>query len=328
MTFNAVFPPIANLAMFAMVAFFLAGEKSFTTGQFLAFNAAFGGLLGAVLGATAALSSIMNIVPIYERAKPILQTEPEITSSKGHPGQLTGDIEVSQVRFGYVADAPPVLDDVSVHIRPGEFVAVVGPSGSGKSTLLRLLLGFEVPQSGSIYFDGQDMGGLDLGHLRRQLGVVLQNGQLMGGDLYSNIVGSAASLTVDDAWVAAEQAGVAEDIRNMPMGMNTVIGDGGGTLSGGQRQRVLIARAIVRRPRIIFFDEATSALDNRTQAMVSESLEQLKATRVVIAHRLSTVVNADRIVVMEKGAIVQSGTYAELMEQPGLFRELAARQMA
>jgi ATP-binding cassette subfamily C protein len=328
MTFNAMFSPVANLALFAMVAFFLADEKSFTTGQFLAFNAAFGGLMGAMLGATAALSTVMNIVPIYERAKPILQTEPEITSSKGHPGQLTGDIEVSQVRFGYTPDAPPVLADVSLHIRPGEFIAIVGPSGSGKSTLLRLLLGFESPQSGSIYYDGQDMAGLDLGHLRRQLGVVLQNGQLMGGDLYSNIVGSAASLSVDDAWVAAEQAGVAADIRDMPMGMHTVIGDGGGTLSGGQRQRVLIARAIVRRPRIIFFDEATSALDNRTQAMVSESLEKLQATRVVIAHRLSTVVNADRIIVLERGAIVQSGTYAELMDAPGLFRELAARQVA
>jgi ATP-binding cassette subfamily C protein len=327
-TFNAVFPIVANLSLFAMIALFMKEEKNFSTGNFLAFNAAFGGLMGAMLAATGALTSVLNIIPIYERAKPILLGQPEVTGNKAHPGQLSGEIEINQLSFSYGPDLPLVLNDVSLQIKPGEFVALVGASGSGKSTLLRLLLGFETPTQGSIYFDGQDMSGLDLGALRRQLGVVLQNGQLLAGDVFTNIIGSAASLTLDDAWEAATQAGIAEDIRNMPMGMHTVVSDGGGTLSGGQRQRILIARAIVNRPRIVVFDEATSALDNRAQAMVSESLEKLNATRIVIAHRLSTVINADRIVVLDGGRLVQSGTYAELMQQPGLFAELARRQIA
>ena len=327
-TFNAVFPVVANLALFAMIAFYMKEEKNFSTGNFLAFNAAFGGLMGAMLAATGALTSVLNIIPIYERAKPILLGEPEMTASKAHPGQLSGEIEINHLSFSYAPDLPLVLNDISLQIKPGEFVALVGASGSGKSTLLRLLLGFETPSQGSIYFDRQDMAGLDLGALRRQLGVVLQNGQLLAGDVFTNIIGSAASLTLDNAWEAATQAGIAEDIRNMPMGMHTVVSDGGGTLSGGQRQRILIARAIVNRPRIVVFDEATSALDNRAQAMVSESLEKLNATRIVIAHRLSTIVNADRIMVLDGGRLVQSGTYAELMQQPGLFAELARRQIA
>ena len=327
-TFNAVFPIVANLALFAMIALFMKEEKNFSTGNFLAFNAAFGGLMGAMLAATGALTSVLNIIPIYERAKPILLGQPEVTLSKAHPGKLSGDIEINHLSFSYAPDLPLVLNDISLQIKPGEFVALVGASGSGKSTLLRLLLGFETPSQGSIYFDRQDMAGLDLGALRRQLGVVLQNGQLLAGDVFTNIIGSAASLTLDNAWEAATQAGIAEDIRNMPMGMHTLVSDGGGTLSGGQRQRILIARAIVNRPRIVVFDEATSALDNRAQAMVSESLEKLNATRIVIAHRLSTIVNADRIMVLDGGRLVQSGTYAELMQQPGLFAELARRQIA
>jgi len=203
----------------------------------------------------------------------------------------------------------------------------VGPSGSGKSTLLRLLLGFEALEGGAIFYDGQELGGLDVQAVRRQMGVVLQSGRLMSGDIYTNIIG-ASSATLQEAWTAARMAGLAEDIEAMPMGMHTVISEGGGTLSGGQRQRLLIARAIVARPRILLFDEATSALDNRTQAIVSASLESLQATRIVVAHRLSTIVNAHRIFVMERGQLVQTGTFSELMAQKGPFAELAKRQIA
>jgi ATP-binding cassette subfamily C protein len=221
-----------------------------------------------------------------------------------------------------------VLDDVSLSIKPGEFVALVGGSGSGKSTLLRLLLGFEKPEGGTIYFNGQDLAGIDLGEVRRQIGVVLQHGKLITGDILSNIIGSSAHLTANDALEAARMAGFDQDLAQMPMGLHTVVAEGGTTLSGGQRQRLLIARAIVRRPRILFLDEATSALDNRTQAVVAESIDKLEATRVVIAHRLSTIINADRIVVMERGRIVQAGSYAELLKQQGPFQELARRQLA
>ena len=227
--------------------------------------------------------------------------------------------------FHYQQDLPPALQDVSFKVRPGEFVAFVGPSGSGKSTLLRVLLGFEEPDSGSVYFDGQDFSRLDVQAVRSQIGVVLQSGRIMAGDFFTNIVGSTAH-TLEDAWEAARMAGLAEDIEAMPMGMHTVVSEGANTLSGGQRQRLLIARAIVSKPRIVFFDEATSALDNRTQAIVSESLERLNATRIVIAHRLSTIRNASCLYVMERGRIVQSGTYDALVALEGPFADLARRQ--
>jgi ATP-binding cassette subfamily C protein len=256
-----------------------------------------------------------------------LQALPEDTHSRTEPGHLSGDIEINHVSFRYQPDSPLILDDLSLHIKPGEFVAFVGPSGTGKSTLFRLLLGFEQPETGSIYYDGKDLAGLDAQAVRRQIGAVLQNGQLMPGDIFTNIVGSAP-LTLDDAWEAARMAGLEQDINLMPMGLHTVIGEGATTFSGGQRQRLMIARAIVHKPRILLFDEATSALDNRTQDIVSHSLASLQATRVVIAHRLSTIINVDRIFVLLGGKIVQTGTYQELMDQPGPFIELARRQLA
>jgi NHLM bacteriocin system ABC transporter ATP-binding protein len=323
-TFNAIFPLVSSLVIFMTVAFFL-GEKKLSTGEFLAFNSAFVSFLVATLSMTGALVTVLQVVPLYERAKPILQTMPEVDVAKADPGQLRGTIEINHVTFSYKPDSPAILRDLSLSIKAGQFVAIVGPSGSGKSTLLRCLLGFEPPTSGSIFYDGQDMSVLDITAIRRQLGVVLQNGQILPGDIFKNIVG-ASGLTIDDAWEAARMCGLEQDIKDMPMGMHTVVMGGG--LSGGQQQRLLIARSIVHRPRIIYFDEATSALDNKTQAVVSQSLEQLEATRVVIAHRLSTVKNADLIVVLDAGVIKEKGTYEELMQNDGLFAQLAKRQIA
>jgi ATP-binding cassette subfamily C protein len=324
--FNGAFPVVAHLAIFWAAAGMLGGQTPIRTGDLLGFLSAFSTSLGAVLGTSSAVLAILAVIPMYEQARPILEATPEVDAGKSDPGVLSGDIEVHHAAFRYNADGPLVLRDLSFHASPGEFVAFVGPSGSGKSTLLRLLLGFERLESGSIYYDGQEIGGLDVGALRRQIGVVLQSGRLMAGDILTNIVGSGTA-TLDEAWEAARMAGFADDIKSMPMGMHTVISESGGTLSGGQRQRLMIARAIVHRPRILFFDEATSALDNRTQAVVSESLEKLQATRVVIAHRLSTIVSADRIFVVDRGHIVESGTYGELMKQAGVFAALAKRQI-
>jgi ABC-type bacteriocin/lantibiotic exporter with double-glycine peptidase domain len=268
------------------------------------------------------------VVPIYERLEPILTTEPETDELKAYPGQLKGRIELSHVHFRYQADGPWIVRDVSLLIEPGEFVALVGPSGSGKSTLVRLMLGFDHAEKGSVYYDGQALSTLDLREVRSQLGVVLQAGRLMPTDIYRNIIGGDTSLTLDDAWQAARLAGFADDVAEMPMGMQTYISEGGGGLSGGQKQRLLIARALVRKPRILFFDEATSALDNRTQAVVAESMAQMQATRVVIAHRLSTIRHADRICVVEQGQIVEQGSYDELMKLGGIFAHLAQRQQA
>jgi ATP-binding cassette subfamily C protein len=325
-TVNAVYPLLSTGVIFFFVSYFSKDEKVFSTGEYLAFNTAFGAFMGAMVGLTGTMMSLLVIVPIWDRAKPILRSLPESSGKVADPGIITGDVEVSGVTFKYAEDAPTVLSNVSLRINPGEFVAFVGPSGSGKSTLLRLLLGFEKPLQGSVFYDGQDLASLDVGAVRRQIGVVLQNGQLLAGDIFSNIVGSSG-LGIEDAREAAKACGLDADIDRMPMGMHTLLPDGGGTLSGGQRQRLLIARAIVTRPRVLLFDEATSALDNRNQAIVTASLERLKATRIVIAHRLSTVIGADRIFVLAGGRLVQQGTFRELMAQDGPFRELASRQM-
>lgn len=329
MIFNSVFPVICWACIFYYHNYLSSQPNAvrLSTGDFLAFTAAFTQFLMAALLISNAAMVVLSVVPLYERSRPIFSTLPEISSTKGSPGKLSGAIELSHIHFRYRKDAPLVLRDLSISIEPGQYVAFVGPSGSGKSTLLRMLLGFDVPESGAVYFDRQDLSNLDIQEVRRQMGVVLQNGRLISGDIFTNIVGSAP-LTLEDAWTAAEMAGIDADIKRLPMGMHTMLSETGGGLSGGQKQRLMIARAIVHRPRILLFDEATSALDNQTQAIVSRSLETLQATRIVIAHRLSTVVNADCIFVIEKGQIVQSGSYHELFEQEGLFRELARRQLA
>jgi NHLM bacteriocin system ABC transporter ATP-binding protein len=321
----AALPLAALLVIFPIAG--LRGDSDLTAGTFLAFNTALTQVITAVIALGTSLSAVAQIVPLYQRASPILQTLPEVEEGRTDPGELAGDVEVSNVTFRYVADGRPVLDQVSFRARPGEFVALVGPSGSGKSTILRLLLGFETAESGSIYLDAQDLASLDFRAVRRQMGVVLQSGRLASGSIFDNIVGSSP-FTMEEAWEAARSAGFDADVRQMPMGMHTMVMEGGAGLSGGQRQRLLIARAIIGKPRILIFDEATSALDNRTQAVVSESLERLQATRIVIAHRLSTVIKADQIHVVEAGRIVESGTYSDLMQRKGPFAALAARQLA
>ena len=327
-TFFAGYPLVITASFFAVAGMFLFKEEAtrMTTGQFIAFNAAFGAFFGGMISLVETCLGLLNLIPVYERAKPILHALPEVSDAKTHPGEIQGAIEVVKLGFQY-GEGAQIIKEISFTAHPGEYIALVGPSGSGKSTLLRLLLGFEKPSSGAIYYDHQDIVDLDLHALRRQFGVVLQSGQLMPADILNNIVG-ASNLTLEHAWEAARMVGLDEDIKKMPMGMYTVIGDGASTLSGGQRQRIMIARAIVHRPRVLFFDEATSALDNRTQAIVTSSLDQLKSTRIVIAHRLSTVIKADRIIVLQDGRIVQDGKYKELIAVPGLFRDLASRQIA
>jgi ATP-binding cassette subfamily C protein len=283
-------------------------------------------LLASVLALSNGILAVFRMVPLYARAKPILEALPEIDAGRADPGELSGSIEASHLAFRYAAASPPVLRDIAFRIKPGEFVAFTGPSGSGKSTLLRLLLGFEKPSSGAVYYDGQDLAGLDVQELRHQIGTVLQNGQLLAGDILSNIIGSAP-LTVADAWEAARMAGLEQDIQALPMGMYTMVAEGGKGLSGGQRQRLMIARALAGKPRILLVDEATSALDNRTQDIVSRAMVKMQITRIVIAHRLSTIMKADRIFVLDQGMIVQTGTYEELIGQPGFFAEFARRQI-
>jgi NHLM bacteriocin system ABC transporter ATP-binding protein len=333
-TFNRVFPLICSLVLFRFMqsvteAAEAAGQPPpIKTGDFIAFNAAFGAFLGAVLQLSGASLSIFQVVPIFERFKPILVAEPEVDEAKSYPGELTGDIEIYNVNFRYRADGAMILKNCSIKIKPGQFVAFVGPSGSGKSTLLRVLMGFEKPESGKVYYDGQDLDSLDIREVRQQIGVVLQTSRLMPTDIYRNIIGNNTSITIERAQEAAAAAGLDDDIKKLPMGMHTVVAEGGGGFSGGQKQRLMIARAVVNRPRIMYLDEATSALDNRSQAIVTQSLDRLQATRVVVAHRLSTIMNADMIVVLVDGRVVETGNFKELMSLKGHFSELASRQIA
>lgn len=322
----AVFPVLSSLVLFAVVG--VSDPQAVSAGQFLAINAAFGQVVGAVVSITLVTTQLVQAAPAMRRVLPVIAEVPEDDATKSDPGVLRGDVQFSGISFRYQEDGPLVLDDVSIRIPAGSSVALVGPSGSGKSTLGRLLLGFEVPEEGGIYLDDQDLAGLDLRAVRRQLGVVLQSVEPLPGSIMSNILGDAVGLTIDDAWRAAEHAGLADDVRAMPMGMHTAITEGGSTLSGGQRQRLLIARALAGDPRVLLFDEATSALDNVTQAVVAESLERLSVTRIVIAHRLSTVRNADRIYYLERGRILESGTFDELMSLGGSFAAQANRQLA
>ncbi|MFH8294389.1 NHLP bacteriocin export ABC transporter permease/ATPase subunit [Streptomyces sp. NPDC018059] len=321
---NSVYLPLCTLVMFVLLAGPARG--SLTAGEFLTFSTAVTMLLTSVTQLTGALISAAAVLPMFEQIKPVLDEAPEVRAGSTQPGELRGAIEARGLSFRYTDDGPLVLDDVSLAIRPGEFVAVVGPSGCGKSTLLRLLIGFDEPVSGSVLYDDQDLAALDQAAVRRQCGVVLQNAQPLTGSILECICG-AESFTQEEAWEAAAMAGLAEDIKRMPMGLHTMI-SGGGAVSGGQRQRLMIAQALIRRPRVLFFDEATSALDNETQRTVIGSTRALNATRVVIAHRLSTVMDADRVLVMAEGRIVEQGPPAQLLADPdGRLRELVRRQM-
>ena len=309
-----------------IIMYVMAVKSGISVADYYAFDTAYGMVSGAFASLAGIALTVAQIKPILNMVKPFFDAVPEVSDGKQVITRLSGGIELSNVSFRYSENMPLVVDDMSLKIRPGQYVAIVGKTGCGKSTLMRLLLGFEHPQKGAIYYDGRDLERIDLRSLRRRIGAVMQNGKLFQGDIYSNIVISAPWLSQDEAWEAAELAGIADDIRTMPMGMNTIISEGSGGISGGQRQRLMIARAIAPKPRILMFDEATSALDNITQKKISEALASLKCTRIVIAHRLSTIKQCDRIIVLDNGKIIEDGKYDELIEKNGFFAELVARQ--
>ena len=309
-----------------VIIYFLTLKQGLSVAEYSAFNSAYAMLYGALSSLFGIALEVAGIRPYLKMVEPIFSTVPEISGDKTLVKKLNGNIELFHVSFRYEDDSPYILNDVSLKIKAGQYVAIVGKTGCGKSTLLRLLIGFEKPDKGSIYYDGRDMKSIDLQSLRRNIGTVLQGGKLLNGSIFENISISEPLLTMDGAWEAAKMAGIDQDIREMPMGMQTMISEGSGGISGGQKQRLMIARAVAPKPRILMFDEATSALDNKTQMEVTSALEGLKCTRIVIAHRLSTIKNADRILVLDGGSFIEDGTYDELIENNGFFAELVERQ--
>lgn len=311
----------------SLIFYYIAGANGIRLADYMAFMQAFGAVSGALVTISSLATKFAEIKPIMEMVEPILNEEPEVSDNKQILTKISGGIEINNISFRYSDNSPIILDDFSLKIRPGQYIAIVGKTGCGKSTLIRLLLGFEKPQKGAIYYDGKDINKIDLKSLRKHIGAVMQNGKLFQGDIFSNIIISAPWLSLNDAWEAAKLASIDEDIKEMPMGMHTIISEGSGGVSGGQKQRLMIARAVAPKPNILIFDEATSALDNITQKQISESLDSLKSTRIVIAHRLSTIKNCDRIIVLDKGKIIEDGTYDELILNNGYFAELVKRQM-
>jgi NHLM bacteriocin system ABC transporter ATP-binding protein len=309
-----------------IVMYYFAVRSNIAIADYYAFSTAYGMVSGAFISLVSIASTIAQIKPVLDMAKPIMETAPEVAEVLKPVERVSGNIEINNVSFRYRESQPSIFDNLTLKIKAGQYVAIVGKTGCGKSTLIRLLLGFEKPQKGAVYYDGKDISGLDLQSLRKKLGVVTQDGKLFRGDIYSNIVISAPELSMDDAWAAAEISGIADDIRAMPMGMQTMISEGAGGVSGGQKQRIMIARAIAPKPKVLIFDEATSALDNITQKKVSDALASLKCTRIVVAHRLSTIKQCDRIIVLDGGKIIEDGTYDELIAESGFFAELVERQ--
>ena len=311
-----------------ILIYWVVAKSDITPAQYIAFNTAFGAFILSLSQFHSIVRQISLIRSNFDIAKPILDELPEDTGGKARPGNLSGNIDVHSVSFRYTDDGPLILDDLSLSIKQGEYVALVGASGCGKSTLMRILMGFEKPLKGAVYYDNRELSGLDIHSVRQQIGVVMQNATLFADDIFSNIAVCAPWITLEEAWEVAEKAGIADDIRAMPMGMFTILSEDGGGISGGQKQRLMIVRALASDPGIIMFDEATSALDNITQAIVADTLNKMSCTRIVIAHRLSTVINCDRIIVLDRGKIAEEGNYEELMEKQGLFAEMAKRQIA
>ena len=311
-----------------IILYWIATKTNISVANYMAFNVAYGSVSGAMSSLSGVAMQFANLIPSVDLIKPFLETETENSSKGKIIDSLSGNIEINNVVFRYQKDQDPVLNNLSLKIEDGEYVAIVGKTGCGKSTIMRLLLGFEIPEKGNIYYDNRGIETLDKKSLRQKIGVVMQNGAIFQGDIFSNITVTAPWKTMDDAWEAAHMAGLDKDIESFPMGMHTLISEGSGGISGGQKQRLMIARALITKPKILFFDEATSALDNITQKIVSDNIDKLKCTRIVIAHRLSTIKNCDRILVIDKGQICESGDYNSLMEQKNLFYQLAMRQLA
>ena len=319
--FSSCFSMLISVIFYALAGGFL--DTNLPLPVFLAFMSSFHSFKGGLLDFTSSIWTLLAVKTEVNRIMPILQEKPEDNGDRNEAGVLSGKVEVSHLKFRYTPESPLVLDDVSLKAEPGEFIAIAGSSGAGKSSLFRLLLGFETPNSGAVYYSDQDFANLERNSVRRQMGVIMQNSRIIPGSILENII-QGTDASVDDAWNALEMAEFADDVRKMPMDIHTIVTPA--TISGGQQQRILIARALVGNPKVILMDESTSALDNISQEKITEKLQQLAVTRIVIAHRLSTIVNADRIYVLDKGKVVQCGTYETLSAHDGVFKELIERQ--
>ena len=323
--FGAALPFLAGgVLLFAVAA---VGDRNVPVGDFLIVYAVFIAFQSAIARLGESFGTVATMLPTFDQMCPLLAEVPETEIEGELVEYLGGEILFDHVSFRYDPDGPLILDDVTIRVDPGEFVAIAGESGAGKSTLFRLALGIDRPSAGAVYYDGRDLRHLNLKRVRRKIGAVPQSVGLHPQDLWDNLVSHHEEVASEEVWSAVRTAEIEGQIKGMPMGMMTMVGTSGAVLSGGESQRVTIARSVIGAPRIMLFDEATNWLDNESQAKVMQNLTALTSTRVVIAHRLSTLEQADRIYVLQAGKVVQSGSFKELMEVDGVFRELVKRQI-
>lgn len=310
-----------------IVIYFVAPRNNIPVAEYMAFSAALGIIVSSVSNLSGSIMALFQARPVLDLVSPILEAAPEIQGRRARLESVESNIDITGLSFRYDEESPWVLQNMDLHIGSGDYVAIVGKSGCGKSTLIRLLLGFEYPVMGTVSYNKQDIKSIDLHALRQHIGCVLQNGALFQGSILQNILICAPDGNEEDAWKAAENADIAADIQQMPMKMHTIVSEGSQNISGGQKQRILIARAIAAKPSILIFDEATSALDNISQKSITNAIEGMDCTRIVVAHRLSTIRSCNRIVVLDGGTVVEDGTYEELLSNNGFFSQLVKRQM-
>jgi ATP-binding cassette subfamily B protein len=321
----------AIYVVFLVVGAIQVVQGSLSLGEFVAFNSLIALATAPLLVMLGLWDQFQLMRVLLQRLDDVLQRQPEQGSDRSKlipVPSLEGRISLSSVSFRY-GDGPPIIDDVSLDIHPGERVALVGRSGSGKTTLIKLLAALVEVTEGVITFDGVDLSSLDYRSLRRNVGVVLQETYLFDDTIAANIAFGVVNPEIENLRWAARAAAALEFIERLPLGFETKIGESGLALSGGQKQRIAIARALYQRPPVLLFDEATSALDTESERAVKENLDSLLEgrTSVVIAHRLSTIRNADRIVVLDRGRVVEMGTHDQLILRQGLYFHLASQQL-
>ena len=312
-----------------VVLLWQAMGSGLSSGDYLTFTTSYALIVTAVRNLTDIMQNMFLVRALCRNISPLLAGGNQASQFTEYVHRLRGGIRAENIHFAYPGDPRGCLDGVTVSVQPGEKVAIVGESGCGKSTLLKILMGMEKPDEGNVFYDGESINGLNLKSLRRCIGSVFQFSRLFPGTIYDNVcLGNGSGQDDANVWAALDFVGYGDSVRKLPLQLQTEISETNSSgFSGGQRQMILLARAVLDRPSVLILDEATSALDNISQEYVLSNIKSLRATVIMVAHRLSTVAGFDRIIVLKNGKIAEEGSYAELMRRGGVFTTLVRKQL-